>query len=155
MKRIFLMTIVVMCVVLSSFDVAVADINAQVKISPNTLNLKSKGKWINCEIRLPQEYDVADIDTATIILQSPLLGTIAPDRVIIDPVNQVANLKFRRSELQAIVEAGEQVVLTVSGNVSVLGPDPLNPLGPPVAVPTLFSGTDTIKVINPVGKKPK
>jgi len=151
MKRIFLMTIVVMCVVLSSFDVAVADINAQVKISPNTLNLKSKGKWINCEIRLPQEYDVADIDTASIFLQ----GTIAPDRVIIDPVNQVAKLKFRRSELQGIVEAGEQVVLTVSGSVSVLVPDPSNPSIPPVAVPTLFSGTDTIKVINPVGKKPK
>lgn len=149
MKRIFLMTIVVTCVVLSSFDVAVA-IDAQVKISPNTLNLKSKGKWINCEIRLPQEYDVADIDTARIILQSPLLGTIVPDRVIIDPVNQVAKLKFSRSELQGIVEAGEQVVLTVSGVLVIVDPDPLVL---PVEIP--FWGTDTIKVINPGGKKPK
>ena len=149
MKRISLLTLVVMCVVLFGFDVVVAQesIAVQVKISPSALNLKSKGNWINCEVRLPQGYDAADIDPATILLQGSL-GAIAPDRFV--AAGQVAKMKFSRSGLQGIVEAGEQVVLTVTGSLELVDPDPLVP---PVVV--LFSGTDTIKVINPDDKKVK
>ena len=146
MKRISLMTVIVMCVVLFGFDVVVAQesISVQVKISPSALNLKSKGNWINCEVRLPQGYDAADIDPASILLAGSL-GTTTPDRIV--AAGQVVKMKFSRSALQGIVEAGEQVVLTVTG--SLVYPDP-DPLLPPVIV--LFSGSDRIKVINPEPK---
>ena len=49
-------------------------ITAKVEIDPQTLNLKSNGKWITAHIQLPEEYDPADIDASTILLN----GTIAP-----------------------------------------------------------------------------
>ncbi len=49
-------------------------ITAKVDITPETLNLKSKGKWITARIQLPEGYDPADIDASTILLN----GTIAP-----------------------------------------------------------------------------
>lgn len=45
---------------------------ATVDIDPDTLNLKSRGRWITCYIELPEFYDVDDIDRATILLN----GTI-------------------------------------------------------------------------------
>lgn len=40
-----------------------------ISLHPETLNLKSKGKWITCYIELPENFDVDDIDpgSATII----------------------------------------------------------------------------------------
>ena len=47
-------------------------IEAAVDIHPNTLNLQSKGKWITCYIWLPEEYDVADIDSTSIVLEDEI-----------------------------------------------------------------------------------
>ncbi|MBU2530855.1 MAG: hypothetical protein KKD35_07440, partial [Elusimicrobia bacterium] len=41
-------------------------IRAKIDITPNTLNLKSKGNWITAYIELPQKYNVNDIDIASI-----------------------------------------------------------------------------------------
>ncbi len=41
-------------------------ISAQIDIDPNTLNLKSKGRWITCYIELPGGMDVKDIDVPTV-----------------------------------------------------------------------------------------
>jgi len=46
--------------------------SATVDIDPNTLNLKSKGRWITCYIELPEGYDVSDIDRATILLNDTI-----------------------------------------------------------------------------------
>ncbi len=43
-------------------------VKATVDIYPNTLNLKSKGKWVTCYIELPEGYDVNDINVETIEL---------------------------------------------------------------------------------------
>jgi hypothetical protein len=48
---------------------------ATIDIDPNTLNLKSKGKWITCYIELPEGYNVSDFDRAIILLN----GTIPVD----------------------------------------------------------------------------
>jgi len=51
---------------------------AAMAIDPGTLNLGSKGQWITAYIQLPEGYNAADIDAATILLN----GTITP---VLDP----------------------------------------------------------------------
>lgn len=101
---------------------------AEIDIKPNTLNLKSKGKWITCRIWLPEDYDVAEIDPETILLEQRVKAHWA----WFNEQQQVAMVKFSRSELVGILEPGE-VELAVSGRL-VDG--------------TYFEGTDTIKVID-------
>ncbi len=100
----------------------------EIKIAPETLNLSSNGRWINCHIWLPEDYDVADVNTNSILLN----GQIAPAQVWGNEEGQVVMIKFGLAEVQRIVEAGE-VELLVSGEL-VDG--------------TKFRGTDTIRVID-------
>jgi parallel beta-helix repeat protein len=48
---------------------------ATVDIDPDTLNLKSQGKWITASIELPEGYDVADINVSTMLSN----GTVPVD----------------------------------------------------------------------------
>jgi hypothetical protein len=50
-------------------------ITVEVKITPQTLNLKSNGRWITVHIKLPEGYSTADIDVSTILLD----GVIKPE----------------------------------------------------------------------------
>ena len=43
-------------------------IEAMIDLNPETLNLKSEGKWITCMIELPEEFDAAEIDPAAVCL---------------------------------------------------------------------------------------
>ena len=47
-------------------------ISAAIDIDPDTLNLKSKGKWITAYIELPEGYDVSDIDVSTVMLNDTI-----------------------------------------------------------------------------------
>jgi len=49
-------------------------ISCNIDISPDTLNLKSRGKWITAYIQLPEGHSAADVDASTILLN----GTISP-----------------------------------------------------------------------------
>ena len=50
-------------------------INAAINITPDTLSLKSRGRWLACSIELPEGYDVKNIDFSSIKLND----TIAVD----------------------------------------------------------------------------
>jgi probable HAF family extracellular repeat protein len=103
-------------------------IPAEINIAPDTLNLSSSGKWISCCIWLPEEYDVADVNTNSILLE----GQIAAAQVWVNEEEQVVMTKFSRADVQDILEAGE-VELIVSGEL-ING--------------AKFEGTDTIRVID-------
>jgi len=105
-----------------------ASIRAIIDIDPNTLNLQSKGKWITCYIWLPKDYDVADVDPDTILLN----GQVGPDWSWIDEDEQMLMAKLPRSQVQEILEPGE-VELTVTGEL---------------VDRTKFEGSDTIRVID-------
>jgi hypothetical protein len=110
-------------------------VEAQVQIRPKTLNLASKGKWIMCLIRLAQDYNVADIDPNSILLEEK----IEAERVWLG--DEFAVAKFRREAVQEILaelETPAEVELVVSGE---LGDG------------TIFEGTDTISVIDVGGSK--
>jgi len=53
-------------------------VTATADIDPDTLNLRSKGRWITAYVQLPEGYSAADINATTILLN----GTISP---ILDP----------------------------------------------------------------------
>ena len=108
-------------------------IEADIDIDPDTLNLKSKGKWITCYIWLGEGYDVADIDPNSVWLEE----VITADWMWLDEEEQVAMGKFRRCDVQDILYIG-QVELTISGELTD---------------GTRFEGTDTIKVIDKGNKK--
>ncbi len=108
-------------------------IEAIIDIDPNTLNLQSKGKWITCYIRLPEDYEVVYVDPDTILLN----GQVSSDWSWIDQAEQMLMAKFPRSQVQEIIEPGE-VELTVSGEL---------------ADGTKFEGNDTISVIDKGAEK--
>lgn len=103
-------------------------IEAGIDIDPDTLNVKSKGRWITCYICLPEEYNVADIDSYSVFLEDE----IEAPWIWFDEKEQVAMARFNRSEVQDILKAGK-VELTISGILIDR---------------TRFKGTDIIRVID-------
>jgi len=108
-------------------------VEATVDIKPETLNLKSSGKWITVLIKLPVDYKVTDIDTGTIRLEDSL----QPQKTIVDLDEQILVTKFLREKLTASLPVGE-VTLTITGQL-------LNE--------TEFAGSDTLRVISPGSDK--
>ncbi|MHC4110479.1 MAG: choice-of-anchor Q domain-containing protein [Planctomycetota bacterium] len=106
---------------------------AEARIVPRTINLASKGKWLTCSISLPEDYNVADIDSDSILLECE----IEPESLLVDEQQQVATARFSREDVQTILEEGD-IELTITGRLND---------------GTVFEGTDTIKVIDKIGRK--
>lgn len=98
----------------------------QIRIKPETLNLASKGKF-TASIRLPEGYDVADINLTTVMCEgAPAL------KEKIKKNGNVLEVKFNRHDL-VNVSTGNAVRLTVTGMLMD---------------GTKFEGSDVIRVIN-------
>jgi hypothetical protein len=113
---------------------------------PDTLNLKSKGRWVTCYIELPLGYLPENISVGTIALEGENLFEALlraepwPTKIGDYDEDGIPDLmvKFDRSEVQELVEVGDNVELTVFG---LWGRIP-------------FRGSDNIRVIEP-GEEPK
>jgi formylglycine-generating enzyme required for sulfatase activity len=104
----------------------------EVEITPHTLNVQSKGKWITCHVWMPEGYDVTDVSSDSVLLEDE----IPADWIWFDEEQQVIMVKFSRSALQELladIETPAEVELVVSGELSD---------------GTIFEGTDTIRVID-------
>jgi hypothetical protein len=108
---------------------------AAVDIDPNSLNLRSRGRWITCYIELPEGYDVNDIDVASVRFEGSLPPAEKPYGVGDEDEDEIPDLmvKFARAEAGSLLTVGDSVEVTVSG--MVLG--------------ETFLGTDVIKVFMP------
>jgi len=107
-------------------------ITATIDIDPDSLNLKSEGKWITAYIELPEDHDVSVVDVATIILNDTIPTKLHPTEVGDYDGDGIPDLmvKFDRQEVIALLSVGE-AVLTITGEAN--------------EVP--FEGSDTIRAI--------
>ncbi|UCE36443.1 MAG: hypothetical protein JSW00_13095 [Thermoplasmata archaeon] len=71
-----------------------------IDIDPDTLNLKSKGRWITAYINLNSPYDVNDIDISTVILEDTIPAEWG------DIQNNTLMVKFDRSEVENMLSPG-------------------------------------------------
>jgi ABC-type transport system substrate-binding protein len=113
---------------------------AGVDITPDTLNLKSKGKWIMAYIELPEGYDAADINVSTILLNGTVPGELSPAAIGDYDSDGIPDLmvKFdRNAVVHYIYDQGIRY-----GNVNLTITGKLND-------GTLFEGSGVIKVIFP------
>jgi parallel beta-helix repeat protein/predicted outer membrane repeat protein len=107
----------------------------EVGISPGVINLKSQGKWITALLTFPEGYNVADVDTATILLQ----GQIQMQELAwSDEVTREVMVRFNRADVQPILNPGN-VEVTITGSLTD---------------GTAFKGSAVIKVMNKGGGKP-
>lgn len=117
-------------------------IQATAGIDPNTLNLRSKGKWITAYIEFPEGYDVHDINVSSILLND----TIPVDPSVPTAIGDYDNngipdlmIKFDRAEVISYIldnidieERFATVTLTITGYLYDGTP---------------FQGSNTIKII--------
>jgi hypothetical protein len=107
---------------------------ATIDFNPDTLNLKSKGKVVTVYIELPEGYDAEEIDISTVMLNGIVPAWAHPTDVGDYDSDGVSDLmvKFDRSDVQNVLAPGNEVEVTVSGQLTD---------------GTSFEGADTIRVI--------
>jgi len=105
-----------------------------IDFDPDTLNLASKGKFVTVYIELPLGYDVGEIDVFNIMLNSTVPAFAKPTEVGDYDSDGISDLmvKFDRTAVQEILTPGDQVEITISGEVAGI----------------TFEGSDIIRVIN-------
>ncbi len=129
-------------------------LSADVTIHPHTLNLASKGRWVNARIELPEPHDAREIDMSSILLNDKVLAAEDPrsNRAVdaTDAENDEGNSKksmsgkgrkksvtvqFSRRAVAEILPEGEAAEVKVSGWVG----------------DWYFEGVDRIRVIRSGG----
>jgi hypothetical protein len=106
-------------------------IEAQVRITPKILNIKSQGQWVTAHISLPEPYKEEDIDVSSVKLWYKNSFVKAEWG---KATKQFLTAKFSGDEVTEMLKSETgKVQLTVTGLVNGIE----------------FSGTDTITVIKP------
>lgn len=105
-------------------QVYVVAVLAEIQFTPRTLNLKSKGNWVNVAIALPAEYDVSQVDLRSVCitagdsllvfaLNDPKYGFVAKAES-----GNVLKVKFNRQAVEdAILEPSYETVLRIRGKI--------------------------------------
>jgi hypothetical protein len=127
-------------------DVPFESLQASVDCDPDTINLKSQGKWMTCYIEMPSGHDPRNIDASTILLNDVLApelnekyGFVKSETSYImdhdgDGVLE-RMVKFNRPDVQQLLSLGDSVPLTITGKLFD---------------GTEFEGTDEVRVADPV-----
>lgn len=118
-------------------------VEVAVDIDPHTLNLQSEGKWINCHIWLPEDYNVADVNAYSVFLEFPE-DEIGAEWIWANEQKRVLMTKFSRLAVQQVLSDMNDVLDTGQAELTVTGE---------LMDGTRFEGADTIKVIDKGGKK--
>ncbi|WP_156153686.1 hypothetical protein [Methanosarcina sp. MTP4] len=125
-------------------------VEAEINFDPDTLNLGSGGKWVTVYIELPDGYDVSGIDASGVFLNGVVPAVSDPQYEFVTNKSEYLKdtdgdgilermLKFDREEVEAILGAGDEVIITFEGKVGYE-----NEIDSGMAV---FEGMDTITVI--------
>lgn len=114
-------------------------VSVELKVEPETLNLKSRGRWVEADIEFPDGYDAGLVDLSTVKLfvvrdDGTKIGGLPID--FQGPVDREAkelNVKFSRADLQNLLSPSPSVTLMVTGLFTT---------------GQAFEGHDTIRVID-------
>lgn len=109
------------------------DVVSKINIDPDTINLKSKGKYITCYIELPLGLNVDNIDVNSIYFNNIVKAEDTPTDIVDNDGNGIMELmvKFRRSGVIELLEPSSNLTVSVTGKL-ING--------------TVFVGNDNIKV---------
>jgi hypothetical protein len=115
-------------------EVPQGKIEATIDIDPNTLNLKSKGRWITVYIELPVGHNVNDVNISTVVLEGLIPCEDHPAEIGDHNKNGISDLmvKFDRADVEDILNAGYNIEIGISGTF-------INGMS--------FQGQDSIRVI--------
>jgi len=113
-------------------------IPATIDIDPDTLNLRSRGKWITAYIELPEGYSVKNIDVSTVRLiveNKNVPAELKPISIGDQDKDGIADLmvKFDRAAVEDLFPFPGAYTGTITGQVAGIA----------------FKGSDNIRVINP------
>jgi hypothetical protein len=109
---------------------AALPVPAGMKVAPQSLNLKSKGKWVTVHLRLRNGMTAAEVKRTSL----KLMDQIPVDKVLGGESPNKLTLKFSRSALQALLTPGPEVEVYLTGELKD---------------GTAIEASDTIKVIQP------
>jgi len=95
----------------------------EARIHPETLNLRSRGRWITVEIRVPEGYRASDIDIGSIWLDNTIpVDSSGPTGVqgqkLIVKFDRALVASFIRTKIGASTSKFVTVTLTVTGQIS-------------------------------------
>ncbi|MCP5105882.1 MAG: hypothetical protein GY950_21020, partial [bacterium] len=117
-------------------------VEATIDIHPDTLNRKSKGKWVIAYIELPGGFNVEDIDIGTLAVTAvdenpivePIYAQLSPTAIDDYDSDGLPDLmvKFKRSRLIEVLNSGNRLI-TISGELNNGTP---------------FEGSDPFRVIH-------
>ena len=120
-------------------------VTATVDIDPDTLNLRSKGKWITGYIELPGDYNVTDVDVSTILLNDTIPAEMRPVGIGDEDSDGIPDLmvKLDRADVKSYIFANVNmtklaqerfmtITLTITGTLTDGTP---------------FQGSDKIKLV--------
>jgi 6-phosphogluconolactonase (cycloisomerase 2 family) len=123
--------------ILNTSNVSVGPLAAAVQVTPRTLNIKSRGRWVTGQIELMPSppFEVQDIDIGTVLLNGAVPAE--PDSWEIrdtdqDGIDELV-VKFCRAQLQSVLPQGDSVEVEITGQAATRS----------------FAGLDTIRTIRP------
>ncbi|MEM2704758.1 MAG: hypothetical protein QXR45_16555 [Candidatus Bathyarchaeia archaeon] len=126
-------------------------IPATINIDPDTLNLRSKGKWITVYVEFPEDYNVSDIDVSSILLNGSIPAESKPVAIGDYDSDGIPDLmvKFKRAQVISYILANVNltelyeerfmtITLTITGKLKD---------------GTSFQGSDIIRIVMPMLRK--
>jgi hypothetical protein len=129
-------------------------ISASIEINPDTLNLKSKGNWATAYIELPTDYDPANIDLSTVLLQNSIPAITDTQYLFVtDPTVYLVDhdgdgitermVKFSRADMISLINGMDYADDTGAKKISI----PLTVSGM-MTDGTSFDGQDMVVTIH-------
>lgn len=120
------------------WGVTAENATATIDFQPDTLNLKSEGRFVTVYIELPEGFYVEDIDLSSILLNGTVPALPEPTEIGDYDDDGIPDLmvKFERAAVQGVLTVGEEVEITITGEGAGI----------------TFEGVVIIRVIDPPGK---